>query len=297
MKAERRHELRENELSHALYVAGTYVADRGKRFGVAAVAVVLLLVLVSLAMRSRAAAHEDRWRELSRLTFEDPETARGSLERLIALTRESSDERFLLTVLMDQGLRALRLSQQGPLHPDRDLNDKAQDAFEQLLTRFPSNPLAVGVARCGLATTEENLFVLTGDIVHKERARQHLTAVITNDILNGMPFQRLAIDRRSAIDATFTDVRFALPDADQLVEELREPSLTPAEIYEQLPPEKQAKIPRPRPDQTIKKIRFDPSGNIEVPEPSAANEVEIQEQSDEVEGEEPEVNEADSDKP
>ena len=97
--------------------------------------------------------------------------------------------------------------------PDEEFNAMARRAFEHLLDRFPDSPLAIGRARCGLATVEENAFVLDGDLSHKERALAHLRAIIDDEALSLTPFVRIAADRIETLDETFTPVTFAPPPA------------------------------------------------------------------------------------
>lgn len=215
MKAERRHELKENELLQALNNARKYLDENGKPLGIAAVVVVVVVAAVSFSMRSRAAAIEDVWRRRAQLTFEDPEVGRESLESLARMTESVTDKRFVLSSLMEQGQQALRLSALVEAPPDPDFNDKAAAAFRQLLERFSDNPLAFGVAEIGLATVEENEFVLDHDFAHKERADEHLGNIINNSSMNSMPFMRAAMDRRQRLDEIFTRIRFAEPEFEE----------------------------------------------------------------------------------
>jgi len=211
MKADRRHELKENDLMVALEGARNYLDEHGKQIGLIAVAILVVGGAISFGLRSRATAMEDVWRRRSQLKFEPVDVGKKSLEALASITKEVSDKDFVLASLMDQGRQALRLAQQVPLPPDRELNQNARDAFEQLLTRFGDNPLAVGVALTGLATYEENEFVLDGDLSHKENARAHLDAIVGDPRLNALPFQQLALDRLKTLDATFTEVTVEPP--------------------------------------------------------------------------------------
>ena len=211
MKADRRHELKENDLLLALDGARNYLDVHGKQIGLIAVAILVVFGAVSLGLRSRTAALEDIWRRRSDLKFEPVDVGKKSLEALESITKEVSDKEFLLSSLTDQGRQALRLAQQVPFPPDRELNEKARDAFEQLRSRFSDNPLAVGVALSGLATVEENEFVLDGELSHKEKARTYLNAIVGNPKLNALPFQQLALDRLKLLDATFTRVTVEPP--------------------------------------------------------------------------------------
>lgn len=211
MKADRRHELKENDLMLALEGARKYFDVHGKQIGLAAVAILVVLGAVSFGFRARAAAMEDVWRRRNQLLFEPLDVGRKSLEALEGITREVSNKEFVLASLTDQGRQALRLAQQVPFPPDRELNQKAREAFEQLRARFSDNPLANGVALSGLATVEENEFVLDGDLSHKESARALLNAIVGDPRLNALPFQQLALDRLKLIDTTFTKVTVEPP--------------------------------------------------------------------------------------
>ncbi len=211
MKAERRHELKENELAHAFSVAGAYLDENGKQIGLVVVIVGAVIAAVAFGVRSRAAAIEDVWRRKAQLQFEDLEVGRESLSELALMIQDVSDEHFVFAGLLQQGQQALRLAQQVPDPPDGELNQQAREAFEQLVERYADNPLAIGIAYTGLATVEENEFVLDGDLVHKEKAEGYLLKIIETEALNAFPFKRMAMDRRKALDDTFTMVEFEYP--------------------------------------------------------------------------------------
>lgn len=211
MKADRRHELKENDLMVALEGARNYLDVHGKQIGLAAVVILVVFGGLSFGLRSRESAMEDIWRRRNQLKFEPVDVGKKSLEALEGITRDVSDKEFVLASLTEQGRQALRLAQQVPFPPDRELNQKAREAFEQLRSRYGDNPLAVGVALSGLATVEENEFVLDGDLAHKEKARAHLNAIVGNPKLNALPFQQLALDRLKLLDATFTKITVEPP--------------------------------------------------------------------------------------
>lgn len=213
MKADRRHELKENELAAYLRSTRDYLDQHGKQIGIGAVVVLGVLAAITFAMRARATAIEDVWRRRSALAFDSFDTGKKSLETLESLSKELSDRSFVFSALVDQGQRALRLAQQAPLPPDRESNQKARQAFEELRTRFSENPLAIGAALSGLASVEENEFVLDGDLKHKEVVRDYLNRMVQDSRLNGMPYQKMALDRLKALDPTFTKVTIAPPPA------------------------------------------------------------------------------------
>ena len=211
MKAQRRHELRENDLAHALEVVRKYLDDNGRRIGLALVVAIAVIAVTALIARSQTAATENRWRRLSELSFQNPEVGRDSLAALNALIRDTSDERFMMSGLIRQGHESLRLALDVPVPPDPELNDSAREAFTQLGDRFSDSPLASGLARLGLATVEENSFVLDGDLSHKEAARMHLQAVAGDVRMDALPFKRMAMDRLAVIDEIFTPAVFDDP--------------------------------------------------------------------------------------
>lgn len=206
MKAERRHELRENDLIHALEAARDYLNENGGRLAVAVIGVLAIVVAVSFGLRSRAAAYEDLWRQKNSLRFEDVEGGRKSLEQLAVLTNRSSDESFVISGLIEQGRQGLRLATMVEAPPDRELNDRAREAFEELRRRFPNNPMAQGVAGLGLATVEENSYALDHDAARKAKAETLLRSIVENPALAGMPFPQMAGDRLQALDEVFTEV-------------------------------------------------------------------------------------------
>ena len=211
MKAERRHELKENDLAHALKEARTFFEANSTRLGLAVIAVVIIAGGSFLVVRARSATLESAWRRRSELRFNDLEVGKTSLASLAAMTNEVSDDVFVMTSLMERGQQALRLAQMAPFPPDKELNSQAQSAFEQLLLRFESNPVTFAVAHLGLATVQENNFVQDPSDAHKQRAIDHLRAVADDERLNALPLQAQAMERLERLDQTLTPVVFESP--------------------------------------------------------------------------------------
>lgn len=258
MRADRRHELKENDLAHALELAREYLDRNGKRLGIVVLAVLAVAVTVTLTMRTRAASLEDAWKQKVALTYENVEDGKQSLDKLSALLRDSSDPSFVMSALIDQGLQSLRLAQEVPLPPDGNLNDRAKSAFDQLLARFGHNPIAQGTARLGLATVAENEFAIDGSIAHKETARDQLTAVVEHPALATLPYHLLARERLEQLDDTFTVVRFSAappPEPEPPAEPVVQPTtITPTPIS---PDELPADLRR------LQRVRVNEDGTIE----------------------------------
>ena len=217
MKAERRHELKENDLIHAYQTARDYLDQNSKQVTMGVLVVAAAVVAVGFAVRSRAVAIESGWRRMAELNFDDAETGKASLAALATLTADANDKRFILDSLTRQGTEALRLAQTVPFPPDRDLNAIAETAFGRMLKEFGSNPLAFGLAKAGLATVAENKFVLDENSAHEQEARELLQAILDTPSQNGLPFQQVAKKRLDELDAVFAVVRFAQPPAAPVV--------------------------------------------------------------------------------
>lgn len=211
MKSERRHELKENDLAHVLSVMRDYLDKNGGRIGLLILIVFGSLAVITFTVRGRAAALEDVWRRRSELTFDDVEMGKQSLESLKAMTNEVSDNRFVMDSLIDYTRQALRLAMEAPDSPDSELNNMARSGLVELLDRFPDNPLAAGVALHGLATVEQNSFVIDFSLRHKENARKHLQQIIDTKFLHTTPFHQLAVSRISMLDDVFTEVKLESP--------------------------------------------------------------------------------------
>jgi hypothetical protein len=211
MKAQRRHELRENDLVHYLKETKNYLDEHGSKIVVGIIVVAVVVSVGLWVVRSRSRALGEAYISMSALTFPDLDQGKQSLESLTTLTSTTSDHQFLLSALIEQGRAALDLASKGKPAPDREMNEKAKEAFDRLLREFKEDPIAVGVAHLGLATAAGNDFVLDGNPAHKETARRHLEQVRDSQLLTGLPFQTFALARLNNLSETFRTVEFAPP--------------------------------------------------------------------------------------
>lgn len=209
MDSERRHQLRENDLAHGLGVTRDFFEQHSKQITVVALTALVLFAIGSFVVRSRATAHEDVWRQKNELKFDDQKEGLRSVDQLLTIVNDSSDRRFVLDGLVEAGRQSLKLSKDAPFPPDREFNGRARRAFEELLKRFSREPMPTGIALAGLATVEENDYVLDHNLAHKEKAREYLTRLSTDSMFNGLPFQRMALDRLKTLDSIFVVTEFA----------------------------------------------------------------------------------------
>jgi len=209
MRAEERHELRENELAKALVSVRAFLEEKGKTLAIALLGIVAIFAAITFASSSRTAKIESAWRSKGELKFGTPVEAKESIRKLSVLVSETSDPAFVQSALLEQGTQALRLSQQSEIPPDPELNDMARAAFEQLLQRSRGNLFGFAAAHAGLATVSENDFAIDQNPNHKEVAEKHLKEIVNNTNLQTTPFFALATDRLANLNKTFEVVRFA----------------------------------------------------------------------------------------
>ena len=103
MKTQRRHDLKENDLVHALQTGRDYLDQNGRRLGLAVVVVAAVIAVTALSVRSQTSANEDRWRQLGELAFDTTESGRDSIKILGDLVKEASDGQFARKCSMTRG--------------------------------------------------------------------------------------------------------------------------------------------------------------------------------------------------
>jgi hypothetical protein len=207
MKTTRRQELKSNELAQFLEDAREFFRTYGN-YVVGAVAVVALVLLGYVYMtRSAAQSLADATQQMRSLPLDTDQDVRDSVAKLRQLAAENQDEDFIMGALRWRAGRAMdRAHAADDGTPSREFLDMARAAFNEVLERHPDRTLDVGGALIGLATIEEDLFILDDDLAHKEAARRFLEQIRDNQDLNGTPFQTIALDRLNALDETFVQV-------------------------------------------------------------------------------------------
>jgi len=230
MKAERRHELKESDLAHALERGGNYLKQNGGRIGLLVIVVIGAVVVGNVVIQARENAVASNWSARLETSLTDaPEgEVPQRMESLLALASESTDPEFTMSTLVEVGREGLRLAIADKEVPDQSLLDVSRQAFERLLADFSHTPVAAGAAHFGLAAIEENEFTLDGDISHKTRAREHLQAILDDESMHRLPIYQLALDRMERLDTIFTQVVFAPPPLPQM-EKADPAAVAPAE--------------------------------------------------------------------
>jgi hypothetical protein len=207
MTATRRQELRTNELAETLQGVREFFEKHGN-YVVGAVVVVALVALVYVYKdRSARQALADARQEMRALPFNTDDEVRESVAALKRLAAENTEGPFVReTLRLRAGLALDRAGAADDGTPSTEFLEMAREAYEETLARYPQAVLDRAAALMGLATIEEDLFVLDQDPSHRQRAREYLERVRDDQALNGMPFQSIALERLNAIDETFVPV-------------------------------------------------------------------------------------------
>ncbi|GIK16611.1 MAG: hypothetical protein BroJett003_15750 [Planctomycetota bacterium] len=214
MKAERRHELKENELARVIGDFRTYMQTRGQRLLLVGGGILVVFVAVWFYRQNKSESIGRDWVRYTEILASTPEDGwADALAELRRIGRESRDTSLSITALSKAGHTALRLALQTP-EPEKAeaFNDEAEEIFDELRSRWGRFDVARGVALCGLATVAENRFAFDGDASQKDVARKLLDEVANDARLNGTPMKNQAISRLATLDEVFTPVTFAPPE-------------------------------------------------------------------------------------
>lgn len=207
MKTARRQELKTNDLAQSLEDFREFLRNHGS-YVVGAVVVVALVVLAYVYnTRSTQQATRDATQQMRSLPFDTDDNVRDSVKKLADLAADTKDDALVLESLRRRAqisMSRAHAAEDGT--PSAEFLDLAMDAYQQILDRFGSNPVDFGMALFGLATIEEDRFVLDNDPAHKENVRGYLERVRDNEPLTGTPFQTVALERINALDRTFVTV-------------------------------------------------------------------------------------------
>lgn len=216
MDAERRHELQENDLARFLGKFTQQLQEKGSRMALLAGGVALVIVLFWVLRTTRAASQRDDWARYQEAA-QSAQTAAttpgsdlfGILSNFEAVAVTASEPILAMRAYGSWGQAALVYVLTAESDGDKKaLNEEARRAFEGLQKAYGANPIARGIALCGLATVEENAFVFDGDMGHKEKMRRLLEQVRDDGALTGYPPQAEALRRLNTLDRIFVQVTF-----------------------------------------------------------------------------------------
>ncbi|MCP4251042.1 MAG: hypothetical protein GY778_28730 [bacterium] len=210
MKATRRQELKSNELAQTLDDIRAFLRRYGNYLGIGGAVVLALLAVWFFQSRSAGAARTAALQQMTRLPFTTDEEVRSSIKTLQTLATETTDAPFVIQTLRWRALMAVSRAQAAPDGtPAPEFLDLAEEAYQEILDGYPERHLDVAQALCGLATIEEDRFVLDGDLSHRDQAQAYLERLRDGAEYAGLPMVSVALDRLNASEETFTTIVLA----------------------------------------------------------------------------------------
>ena len=220
MKQKRRQELQENELALMLKDARDFLTKHGN-YVIAGVVVVVIAVALFLYIRSaEATARDNAYQQIRAARFigsdgevlPDAEISKA-IDTLQQVAREAKDPDLTRRTLLMLSSGVLELCVVDPERMNEDRMQVAEGACKRLLAEHGMHSVVAGTALLNLATIEGNRFALDNDMSHKQKARDYLTRITTNEngLFTGTPFMDRALEANNRLDDTFQVV--PLPSA------------------------------------------------------------------------------------
>ncbi len=215
MKAKRRHELKENDLAHALEQLGASFKDWGG-YVIGGLAIVFVGVVIFTYMKTaRETALDDSYAQMQKESNVAPagvpktnEELLRSLTRIGDLADQSNNDEFKVEARLLRAELALQTAVTSEGGVDKAFLDEAEKGFETLVRDYKNLPIYYGRALYGLFQVESNAFAVDGDASRKAAAEGHLLKLRDDSRLAGVPLQQLAVDRLNELDDIFTKVEF-----------------------------------------------------------------------------------------
>ena len=228
MKAGRRQELRSNELAQYLEELRDFFRRYATYLMIGAVVIAAVLLVWIYQKHSTSEALTTAIKQMRAMPSSTDEEVRSSIEKLERLASESGNEAVVVQTLRRRAAMAMRrahAAEDGK--PSVEFLDLAEAAYQGVLNRFPNRSLDVGVALCGLASIEEDRFVLDSDPAHQEAARRYLQRIRDDGQLTGTPIVSVALARLNTLDETFLPIVIAAALPTTAVPSLEGPSEGP----------------------------------------------------------------------
>lgn len=227
MKAKRRQELKTNDLAQQLEDLRKFISNYGNYLLGGLVVIVVIVVGARMYTGSRSKAVETGWGKIESASVAAAADVRGSVETLKGVAADTGDPMLQSTAL----LRAADLCygsavtfRTGPIDQERVNN--AEDLYKRVLREHADNLIAAASSYAGLAAISETRFALTGDMTHKEQARQYWAKLRDDERFNVWPQKAIALEKLNTLDERLAPVALVeapppppLPIALELAEE------------------------------------------------------------------------------
>lgn len=203
MKSEERHELKTNELQENLQQIIAFAREHGTRLLVGAVLVVAAVAAGFYWNYTRAQAVDQEWTQLQSILesgIGTEELPAGELERLaMEATQPQLAAQAWATLGNHNIYKVLRAEDDAEATAAADA---ARRAYQEIISKYPSQLISAGSAHLGLAILAEN----DGDW---EQAREHYTQITSNQQYAAWPIMELAVQRKNDLATWDEPVVFA----------------------------------------------------------------------------------------
>jgi tetratricopeptide (TPR) repeat protein len=194
MKATRRQELKHNELADRLQEVSAYVQEKSQAIIVVLVAVVVVLAAAWYWRTSAQARQAEGWQTmlilLSTSKQEDPQV----LDKMEQVATSYGDKRLTAMAWAQLGNR---LTGEAAMAESPQLAQeyvqKAQAAFQNVLSQTPDQTYAVAIAQLGLGG-------IAADRNDFDAAKRYYETVGNNEQLKGTPFPQQAVAALTALE-------------------------------------------------------------------------------------------------
>lgn len=194
MKAQRRQELKSNSLVDEIGLIVEYVQSKSQMILVVLVAVAVLLGVTLFWRQAAQNRRVEGWQTLLILLSTDKQKDPQVLDKLEQLAGSYSDQRLKAMAYAQLGNRLVEEATMAD-SPEaaRKLIERAQSAFESVLSQTPDQAYPVAIAQIGLGG-------LAADRADFDAAKRYYEAVAGSDQLKGSPFPGQASAALTALE-------------------------------------------------------------------------------------------------
>jgi hypothetical protein len=194
MKATRRQELKHNELADQLQQVYAYVQEKSQLITVVLVAVVVALAAAWYWRVSAQARRAEGWQTMLILLSTSKQQDQQVLDRMEQVATSYSDSQLKATAWAQLGKRLTdeAVVAESP-QTAREYVQKAETAFQAVLSQTPDQAYAVAIAQLGLGGIAAD----RGDF---DAAKRYYEAVGNDERLKGTPFPGQASAALTALE-------------------------------------------------------------------------------------------------